>query len=73
MVTDPPEYCHVRWKKSSHSSDSANCVEVALSHGSVIRVRDSKDPAGPALSYSTESWNTFISAVRLGTFDHPAH
>jgi len=37
------------WHKSSHSSQSGNCVEVARNLPGVVAVRDSKDPDGPAL------------------------
>ena len=40
---DPP---HVRWHKSSYSSASGQCVEVASVAGAVV-VRDSKNLAGP--------------------------
>lgn len=36
------------WRKSSRSTDKANCVEVALT-GSAVAVRDSKHPTGGTL------------------------
>jgi len=59
-----------QWRKSSYSSDSANCVEVAMMPDQ-IRVRDSKNPDLAALSYAAESWRTFIVAVRAEAFDGP--
>jgi len=35
-----------RWRKSSHSEQGGSCVEVAHT---LDRVRDSKNPGGPAL------------------------
>nr|WP_308217352.1 DUF397 domain-containing protein [Streptantibioticus silvisoli] len=32
-------------------------------------VRDSKDPSGPALAFSTTGWTTFVNAVANGEFD----
>lgn len=58
----------LRWRKSSYSSDTANCVEVLASTAG-IGVRDSKDPGGPALRYSAVSWSSFVLAVRSGEFD----
>jgi hypothetical protein len=51
----------LEWLKSSYSSnDSPACVEVAVSTGAV-HVRDSKDVAGPNLSFSEASWATFAA------------
>lgn len=57
------------WRKASHSSSSGgNCVEVKAA-GVVVAVRDSKDPAGPALTFSPADWGTFISQAKSGAFD----
>jgi len=58
------------WKKSSFS-DSAGCVEIAR-EGSLTLVRDSKDPAGPILSFTPHEWIAFLSGVRAGEFDQAA-
>jgi len=47
---DPP---HVRWHKSSYSSASGQCVEVASVAGAVV-VRDSKNLAGPELVFTRQ-------------------
>ncbi|MBW4716144.1 DUF397 domain-containing protein [Saccharothrix obliqua] len=47
------------WRKSSHSSDQANCVEVRRTTGS-IAVRDSKNPHGPVLNVTAVSWRRFL-------------
>jgi Domain of unknown function (DUF397) len=55
------------WFKSSYSNDSGACVEVArLTAG--VATRDSKDPAGPALTFSDEAWAAFVGSVRNGEF-----
>ena len=60
-----------QWWKSSYSSESANCVEVALiSDG--LAMRDSKDPSGPVLEYDRVAWRAFVQAVAQGAFDRPA-
>jgi len=59
-----------QWRKSSRSSDTANCVEVAIS-ATEVDVRDSKDQRGPVLSYAAPSWREFLTAVRVGEFDLP--
>jgi Domain of unknown function (DUF397) len=58
------------WKKSSLSGDSGgNCVEVAGNLPGAIAVRDSKNPTGPALTFTPAEWHTFLSAVKSGHFD----
>ena len=52
------------WHKSSHSSQSGNCVEVARNLPWLVAVRDSKEPDGAKLVVSRETWQEFIGAVR---------
>ncbi|MEV6960625.1 DUF397 domain-containing protein [Streptomyces sp. NPDC051207] len=58
----------VRWLRSSYSTGANNCVETALAHSGpgtgLLAVRDSKDPAGPALLFSPESWAAFTGVFR---------
>ncbi|MDT0448801.1 DUF397 domain-containing protein [Streptomyces hesseae] len=51
------------WRKSSYSLAHGDCVEVASPLVRSIAVRDSKDPQGPALAFSSESWSTFVTVV----------
>lgn len=51
------------WRKSSHSTTQANCVEVAHLPGAVA-VRDSKDPDGPALAFSAPTFHAFLTTTR---------
>ena len=44
-----------RWRKSSYSSDAANCVEVAFD-GPAVGVRDSKNADGPVLVFPESAW-----------------
>ncbi|MFD5435982.1 DUF397 domain-containing protein [Kitasatospora sp. NPDC127067] len=55
-----------RWRKSTYSQQGGNCVEVDDAHPG--RVRDSKDPQGPALVFPAEAWVSFVAAVRSGEF-----
>ncbi|MFE7634638.1 DUF397 domain-containing protein [Kitasatospora sp. NPDC057518] len=49
------------WYRSSYSNhDGGECVEVATSP-SAIHVRDSKDKAGPTLTFSPEAWSAFVT------------
>ncbi|MFD9689603.1 DUF397 domain-containing protein [Kitasatospora sp. NPDC059088] len=58
------------WRKSSYSSANGGaCVEIAEGFTGVQPVRDSKDPSGPALVFSTTAWQSFVTAVRTGELD----
>ncbi len=48
------------WRKSSYSSQSGNCVEVARNLPGLVAVRDSKEPDGARLVVSAEAWRVFI-------------
>ncbi|MDX6345549.1 MAG: hypothetical protein QOF84_339 [Streptomyces sp.] len=59
------------WRKSSYSGNNGACVEIALPDTQTIAVRDSKDPAGPTLSFSSRGWSAFVAEVGQGAFDLP--
>jgi hypothetical protein len=63
------------WRKSSHSTDTSNCVDVAWRKSSrssnasncvevalspTPAVRDSKNPSGPTLAFPVSAWSTFL-------------
>jgi hypothetical protein len=58
-----------RWFKSSRSTASRDCVEVAHLARSMVGVRDSKHPAGPALVFSPAAWDDFTAALRRGQIE----
>ncbi|MFF4988324.1 DUF397 domain-containing protein [Streptosporangium saharense] len=64
-----PDLSAAEFHKSSLSGGGDNCVEVTTNLPGLVAVRDSKDPSGPALTFSTSGWDTFVDSVKLGTFD----
>lgn len=55
------------WRKSTRSSADGQCVEVAALNGAAA-VRDSTDPAGPALTFTPQQWAAFSAGIRVGEF-----
>ncbi|MGC3861252.1 DUF397 domain-containing protein [Micromonospora chersina] len=54
-----------RWRKSTRSgSNGGACVEVAGNLPGVVGVRDSKDPAGPVLTFTPEAWRAFVTFAK---------
>ena len=54
------------WRKSSYSNqDGGECLEFA-DNLPLVPVRDSKDPSGPALTFTPAAWSAFVTAVRTG-------
>jgi uncharacterized protein DUF397 len=52
------------WRKSSYSGhDEGDCVEILDGHPTLIPVRDSKNPHGPALLIPKHGWASFITAL----------
>ncbi|RDI51154.1 DUF397 domain-containing protein [Nocardia mexicana] len=58
-----------KWFKSSRSSSTRECVEVAHLNGGHVGVRDSKNQSGPALIFSPAEWDAFTAGVQDGEFD----
>jgi len=63
------------WRKSSYSNGSGgSCVEIAVltpasDREPGIAVRDSKDPHGPALTFTARHWCDFTAAIKAHEFD----
>ncbi|WP_103502802.1 MULTISPECIES: DUF397 domain-containing protein [unclassified Streptomyces] len=63
MTTESP-----RWFTSSYSGNGGNCIEVAADLVSVgtVPMRDSKNPAGPALAVPSGAFSSFVAGVKTG-------
>lgn len=58
MTTTP------RWRKSSHSNNGGQCVEVALNLPGTVPVRDSKaGDGGPVVTFSGPAFAAFLGAL----------
>jgi hypothetical protein len=54
------------WYKSSFSGNGG-CVEVKIDD--LVRVRDSKDPSSPVLTFTHREWRAFLQGVGCGEFN----
>ncbi|HEX5568895.1 MAG TPA: DUF397 domain-containing protein [Streptomyces sp.] len=60
----------VVWHKSSHSNSQGACVELARLPGGDVAVRNSRDPEGPALVFTSAEVSAMLLGVKDGEFDH---
>jgi hypothetical protein len=56
------------WRKSSYSSGSDNCVELADVNVAVL-VRDSKHPEQGHFTFTRTEIAAFVAGVKAGQFD----
>lgn len=59
----------LRWRKSTASNPSGNCVELAVLAGGDVAVRNSRHPDGPTIIYTRAEMAAFFTGVRDGEFD----
>lgn len=56
---------HLTWRKSTHSGgNGGECIEVASTGRPLVAIRDSKDPKGPNLAFTTPMWQSFVQRLR---------
>jgi hypothetical protein len=58
----------VTWLKGSASQGNDQCVEIG-SAGDAVFIRDSKNPAGPALAFTRAEWIAALLGAKDGEFD----
>lgn len=51
-----------QWRKSTHSGNQGECVEVAPA-SEEVRVRDTKDREGGQLSVTGDAWKAFLGRL----------
>jgi hypothetical protein len=78
-MTAHDERFQPEWRKSTYSTNGGDCVEIAVSPGgehwaartsstqALCMVRDSKDPGGPRLYFTPNTWTTFTRRMKDGT------
>ena len=64
-----PDYSvrNIPWRKAAKSA-ATNCIKVARRNG-IIVIGDTKNPAGPVLSYSRDKFDAFLDGAKKGEFD----
>lgn len=62
------DFSRAMWRKSTKSQQSGQCVELAKV-GSVIGVRNSKEPDGPILVFTVEEIAAFLDGATKGEFE----
>ncbi|MFI0736084.1 DUF397 domain-containing protein [Streptomyces sp. NPDC021225] len=54
------------WRKSSFSDGGNGCIEMTDLPRGGVAIRDSKNPAFPALRYTAAEWDAFRKGVLSG-------
>lgn len=61
----PISYSTLSWRTSRASAGVGECVEVAAASPFVL-ARDSRDQAGPVLSFTSGQWTGMIDRIKSG-------
>jgi hypothetical protein len=64
MTADGLDLSRAAWRKSTHSNNGGSCVEIAHGAPEAIAVRDSTDPDGPKLAFTSQQWTLFTSTLK---------
>jgi hypothetical protein len=62
-MTDMTDLTGAIWRKSTRSNSAGECVEIAANLPGLVAIRDSKDPAGPALIVSPAAFRSFTRTL----------
>jgi Domain of unknown function (DUF397) len=66
MAAHHQDVSRAAWRKSSHSGQDGNCVEIATNLPGIVAMRDSKNPSGPVLLFARADWSVIIQAMQAG-------
>ncbi|MFI5718029.1 DUF397 domain-containing protein [Nocardia sp. NPDC051750] len=55
---------NAQWFKSSHSGSGGDCVEAAWLDTGLVGIRDSTNPIGPILMFTSAEWAAFTARMR---------
>ena len=62
MKVQPGPHFPFSWRKSSHSANEGNCVEIATRVDYVL-ARDSNEQNGPMLVMTSTQWEQFLVRI----------
>ena len=60
-----------RWRKAVRSNPSGSCAELAELPGGRIAMRNSRNPSGPALIFSSTAIAAFLATAKKGGLRAP--
>jgi hypothetical protein len=52
----------MEWRKSTHSVENGNCVEVAAAD--TVMIRDTQSRDGVTLAFSSQKWQAFVTGLK---------
>jgi hypothetical protein len=56
------ERCHVQWRKSSYSTETEACVELAHTAPLTVGIRDSKNPGAGRLTLPASALSQLVAS-----------
>jgi hypothetical protein len=65
MKLNSLEVSGLQWRTARRSAGNGACVELAPAAGTIL-IRDSKDQDGPILSFSANTFRSFLEAAKSG-------
>lgn len=67
MPLSDVDFDNLVWRTAARCNGGV-CIEIAGATGSVA-IRDSKNPGGPVLLFSSDEWRAFLTGAKEGDFD----
>jgi hypothetical protein len=58
------------WRKSTHSGQESDCVEVAVTADGAVLLRNSKRPELAPSRFTPSEWTAFLAGAKGGEFDN---